>query len=219
MSDYVTTAAQPAIRGITEKNWRGKPFMRFGPAVFSMGGFAFEIGIVVGHVFRDRRDLLLKVVRPDLRENFDEFCREGKERANSIPEEDWNLINLWLRPQLSDLPWPPPEKSLGWKIDEDMGVFLLNTAYYEGIGFTLVAKQNAEIYFANQYRPVPDHEWQQAREHGLQISEQQESRTLDDAIVDFLVVFLDWTDRDSDASQLSQSERAFIDGEIRLRTS
>jgi hypothetical protein len=195
--------------------------MRFGPAVLSVGGFAFEIGIVVGHVFRERRDLLLKVVRTDLRESFDEFCKDGKERATSIPEADWNLQNLWIRPQLSDVnvSWPPPKKALSWKIKEGIGVFLLNTAYYEGIGFTLVDKHNAEVYFANQYRAVPDHEWQQARAHGLQISEQQESRTLDDAIVDFLGVLLDWTDRDPDASQLSQSDREFIDGEIRLRTS
>jgi hypothetical protein len=165
---------------------------------------------VLGYSLRNKPQLLGRLAATDKlsamneTKTVDYFGGLSEQIASELEEVkdyDKTFFNLYTLRELRsvgiELISRPPDKRLEEKADDDFARDLMEVSFHKGIGLGFNFPEQFSTYWDNSYRIKPDNELEQLSKHGLVLSEMQDRRTLNDAIIEIVETALSWAEKEA----------------------
>lgn len=207
MTSFLTVIAQPTINRVAEKQLIGKPYVRVGKLFKVLGNRIYQQGGVLGYSLRNKPQLLGRLAATEKfpvmneTETVDYFGGLSAQIASELEEVkdyDKTFFNLYTMRELRsvgiELISRPPDKRLEEKAGDDFARDLIEVSFHKGIGLGFNFPEQFSMYWNNSYSIKPDNELEQLSKQGLVLSEIQERRTLNDAIIEIAEVAMSWVE-------------------------
>jgi hypothetical protein len=220
MINFIAIVAAPSIQLVLEKGLFGKPYIRLGKLVATVGCFVFQEGGVLGYALAGHPTLLGKLIT-DVSTDIplEQFTKELTRTRGLVEKylaeaegQEKTFLDLYtireFRGMGIDILARHPSKKLDEKVNMKMASDVIALAFAKGTAFGYHFPAKFKEYWEQQYRMQPDSEWQNARAHGLALPEVQQTRTLKEAIATIAEMALGWDAEES--HRLDKHEIQFL---------
>jgi hypothetical protein len=206
MTSFLTIIAAPSIRQVSEISVLGKPYVRIGRLFNVIGYWVYQEGGVLGYLLRDSPALLGKLSAPpeiittnetEIVEYFKGLSDKVASDLEELKDNDKTFFYLYTVRELRNigielLRWPP-DNNLDKKADTEFAGDVMRISFIKGIALGFNFPEQFTIYWNNTYKVRPDNEWEEMRKRGVVLSEMQQKRTLNDAIVEIAENAISWS--------------------------
>lgn len=217
MASFMSLIAAPAVQQASEKGLFGKPYVRLGRLFMTIGMWVYQQGGALGCGLAGHPEILGKLLGATSGQA--EYVQSLREIADSTLEQlegrEKTFHYLYLDRELRaigiDIASWPPSKALEKKCNAEMASIVMTASFHEGAGLGFHFRDAFKEYWDNTYRDRPDSEWQEARSHGLQLSETQQERPLGAAVAELAETAVEWADEEA-PGLLSASEISVLKG-------
>jgi len=194
--------------------------------IITLGTWLFQQGGALGYALKDQPKLVWKLGGGDPTlfpspEDALQHLREIAEKLLPLANysdtagEQMTFTNLFTMPMLrqygldfGNLMAPQARKLLDQKMSAETVALVGAASFLEGAAFGACFPDHFREYWQGTYSRIPDQEWQNARAAGLVLSETQEERPLEGAILELVVGAIEWAD--SVGFQLDNDEREYL---------
>lgn len=221
MINFIEIVAAPAIRLVTEKGLFGKPYVRLGKLVATVGNSVFQWGGVLGYALGGHPALLGKLYT-DVSTNvpLEQFTKELTRTRGLVEKylaeaegQEKTFFDLYTQRELRELGIDilarRPSNKLDKKIDMKLAWNVYALAFAKGIALGYHFPAKFKEYWEQENRMQPDSEWQDARAHGLALPEVQPTLPLNEAIATIAQMALGWDGREG--HRLDMHEIQFLE--------
>jgi len=201
-----------SVPKVTEQGMFGGPYIRQGPLLFTVGGWMFQCGSLLGYGLKDNPLILAKLLGIPAN-RAEEYVRDVlKELASKQLEQasgrDTTLSQLYLFPTLAKAGYEltPEAKWIDVKIKEDEMIFnFVNIAFQQGAAVGFHLPKEFQACWANTFKPRPEDEWDEAYRMGIVTTPQQDILILEDEVRNVLADSADWIEENV-PTQLTRQE-------------
>jgi hypothetical protein len=204
MINFIEIVAAPTIRLVTEKGLFGKPYIRLGKLVATVGNSVFQWGGVLGYALAGHPALLGKFCT-DVSRNvpLEQFTKELTRTRGLVEKylaeaegQEKTFFELYTQREFRELGIDilarGPSNKLDKKIDMVVAWNVISLAFAKGTAFGYHLPAKFKEYWEQEYRMQPHSEWQDARAHGLVLPEVQKTIPLEEAIATMVEMALGW---------------------------
>lgn len=202
--DFITIVAAPTIQLVTEKGLFGKPYIRLGKLIGTVGFSVFQWFGVLGFALAGHPALLGKLYTDvftniSLEQFTKELTRTRGLVEKSLAEtegQEKTFFDLYTQRELRELGIDilarPLSDKLRKKMDMDKASNVISLAAAKGTAFGYHFPAKFKECWEREYRMQPDSEWQDACAHGLALPEVQQTLHLKEAIATIIEMALGW---------------------------
>ncbi len=199
MNDLAFHLASPAFQRVQQKRLFGKPYIRLGPLVFTVGGWVFEQGALLGYGLKRQQEILAKLLGSPIGDELS-FIRsirnEAETRLRETPADKFNLFEMYVARELRlmgiDLPTSSPNKALDRKCDPLEVNVRVRSALKAGAALGRHFPEQFQACWENSHPILPAAEWQEMRAAGLGLPETQQENPLEEHLSIVLGITAAW---------------------------